>query len=68
MALGEDLFADALYVFCNRTKNPIKVDPGKWDVIMKLWGSGDITAVEAMRRLGLKRNTFYRRVKKSKEG
>lgn len=49
-------------------KAPIKMNPGKWDEIMKLWGSGDITAVEAMRRLGLKRNTFYRKVKKSKEG
>lgn len=44
------------------------MNPGKWYEIMKLWGSGDITAVEAMMRLGLKRNTFYRKVKKSKEG
>lgn len=25
VALGEDSFADALYVFCNRTKDSIKV-------------------------------------------
>lgn len=43
-------------------KPPIKIDQEKWGEMMRLWESGDITAIEAMRRLGLKRNTFYRRV------
>lgn len=47
-------------------KPPIKVDQEKWGEMMRLWESGDITATEAMRRLGLKRNTFYRRVKAAK--
>lgn len=34
--------------------------PDNWDEIIALWRSGDITAVEAMRRTGLKRSTFYK--------
>ncbi len=37
--------------------------PEKWDEVYKLWESGDITAVEAMRELNLKKTTFYRFVK-----
>ena len=39
--------------------------PGNWSEVMRLWKRGEITGVEAMRRTGLKRGTFYRLCKKS---
>lgn len=36
--------------------------PKDWDRVIVLWKSGEITAVEAMKRLELNRGTFYRRV------
>jgi DNA invertase Pin-like site-specific DNA recombinase len=40
--------------------------PSEWDTVCSEWVRGDITAVEAMRRLNLKPNTFYRLVKEEK--
>ena len=40
-------------------RKPIDV-PENWDEAVKIWRSGKITAREAMARLGLKPNTFYR--------
>ena len=41
-----------------------KIDPGEnFEEVYKQWKSGQITAVKAMEMLGLKSNTFYRRVK-----
>ncbi|MEW8962451.1 recombinase family protein [Paraclostridium dentum] len=41
-----------------------KIDPGeKFEEVYQEWKSGKITAVKAMEILGLKSNTFYRRVK-----
>ena len=41
-----------------------KIDPGeKFEEVYQEWNSGQITAVKAMEMLGLKSNTFYRRVK-----
>lgn len=41
-----------------------KIDPGEnFEEVYKQWKSGQITAVKAMEILGLKSNTFYRRVK-----
>lgn len=37
--------------------------PKDWDVVISLWQNKEITAVEAMNRLGMNRGTFYRRVK-----
>lgn len=34
--------------------------PDNWDETIAQWKAGDITAVEAMRRTGLKRSTFYK--------
>ena len=34
--------------------------PNNWDEIIEKWKQGEITAVEAMRRTGLKRGTFYK--------
>lgn len=42
---------------------PIKVDEKQFEEEYRLWKSGQITAVTAMKHLGLKANTFYRRVK-----
>lgn len=40
-----------------------KIDPGEnFEEVYKEWKSGSITAVQAMNLLGLKPNTFYRRV------
>lgn len=33
--------------------------PENWDAVVSLWKDREITAVEAMRRTGLKRSTFY---------
>ena len=44
-------------------RQPIDVDKSRFEQEYKLWKSGQITAVVAMTHLGLKPNTFYRRVK-----
>ncbi len=38
--------------------------PENWNGIYKMWKQGDITATSAMEKLGLKRTTFYKLVKK----
>jgi DNA invertase Pin-like site-specific DNA recombinase len=44
-------------------RQPIDVDKSRFEQEYKLWKSGQITATSAMTHLGLKPNTFYRRVK-----
>jgi len=39
-----------------------RIENDKFDKVYKDWKSGNITAVRAMELLGMKRNTFYRRV------
>lgn len=46
-------------------RQPIKVDENAFREVCKEWRAGDITAVEAMKRLDLKANTFYRRVRQA---
>ena len=41
--------------------------PEGWDNIYMLWKSGEITAVEAMKRSGLKKSTFYKLTKLTNE-
>lgn len=41
---------------------PIKVDSSQFEQEYRLWKSGQITATAAMKHLGIKPNTFYRRV------
>ena len=41
--------------------------PPDWDKTYPKWKRGEITAVEAMKQLGLKRSTFYSLVKKQEE-
>lgn len=48
-------------------RRPIKIDENRFEKEYKAWKSGEITAVEAMKRLNLTANTFYRRVKKYEE-
>lgn len=40
--------------------------PEGWDEITALWQDGQITAVQAMDRLGLKKSTFYKLVREQK--
>lgn len=44
-------------------RKPIEVDVALFDETVALWKSGRITARQAMERLNLKPNTFYRRIK-----
>ena len=48
-------------------RKPIAVDEGLFDSVVALWQDGQITAREAMARLDLKPNTFYRRIKEMEE-
>jgi len=49
-------------------RQPIKVDDKAFREVCGLWRAGQITATEAMRRLNLKPNTFYRRVNAAGNG
>lgn len=46
-----------------RGRVPIKIDWKQFEEEYRLWKEGRITATTAMKHLGLKSNTFYRRVK-----
>ena len=48
-------------------RQPIKVDAGLFNAVYARWKDGEITAVQAQKELGLKPDTFYRRVKKYKQ-
>ena len=50
-----------------RGRKPIEINEELFDGVLALWESGEITAREAMDRLALKPNTFYRRIKERKE-
>ena len=42
---------------------PVAVDEAKFRAVCARWRAGEITATAAMKAVGLKPNTFYRRVK-----
>lgn len=44
-------------------RKPIDYDVAQMKALCKKWRTGEITATAAMKELGLKPNTFYRRVK-----
>ena len=46
-------------------RKPIDADPERLAAVCKRWRAGDITARAAMQELGMKPNTFYRRVKEA---
>lgn len=48
-------------------KQPIEINKSQFEMHYKQWREGKITAVQAMKLLGLKPNTFYRRVKEYEE-
>ena len=50
-----------------RGRKPIAIDRQEFETVVSLWQKGEITAREAMSRLDLKPNTFYRRLKEREE-
>lgn len=44
-------------------RQPIRIEEKRFREVCKRWTDGEITATEAMDKLNLKPNTFYRRVK-----
>ena len=48
-------------------RKPIAVDESLFDSVVQLWQDGQISARQAMARLDLKPNTFYRRIKEREE-
>lgn len=42
--------------------------PEGWDEVTALWRDGQITAVQAMDRMGLKKSTFYKLVREEQQG
>ncbi len=46
---------------------PVIETPKDWDKVINLWNRGEITAIEAMKRLNMNRGTFYRRLKSQKQ-
>ena len=50
-----------------RGRKPIAVDERAFESVVALWQNGEITARQAMARLDLKPNTFYRRIKEWEE-
>ena len=44
-------------------RKPVAVNEAKFRAVCARWRAGEITATEAMQEIGLKPNTFYRRVK-----
>ena len=44
-------------------RKPVQFDEAQLAAVCRRWRAGEITAVAAMKELGLKPNTFYRRVK-----
>lgn len=48
-------------------RKPISIDEAKFEKLYNLWKNKEITAVEFQKRIGLKANTFYRRIKKYEE-
>ncbi len=48
-------------------RKPSVIDASLFDSVVALWQNGEITAREAMARLNLKPNTFYRRMKERED-
>lgn len=44
-------------------RKPLEVDEAQFKAVCARWRAGEITATAAMKEIGLKPNTFYRRVK-----
>lgn len=48
-------------------RKPIEIDNGQFGIVYAKWKAKELSAVKAMDQLGLKPNTFYRRVKEYEE-
>ena len=48
-------------------RKPVEVDEQLWDSLYELWSEGKITAVDFMDKMGMRKSTFYRRVKAQSE-
>ena len=46
-----------------RGRQPIQIDEARFRRVCAKWRRGEITATAAMKQVGLKKNTFYRRVR-----
>ena len=46
---------------------PLSIDREKWESAYKKWKSGEITAVKCKEILGMKKRTFYKKVKEYEE-
>lgn len=44
-------------------RKPAEIDEQLWNSLYLLWSEGKISAVEFMSKMGMKKSTFYRRVK-----
>ena len=44
-------------------RKPVAINEAKFRAVCARWHAGEITATAAMQEVGLKPNTFYRRVK-----
>lgn len=45
-----------------KRRKPVAIDETKFRAVYARWRTGEITAAAAMQKVGLKPNTFYRRV------
>jgi len=54
---GDTVIVESISRFARNTKDLLE--------LVSLWRRGDITAVEAMKRLDMKPSTFYRKVKEA---
>lgn len=61
--MGNDLIELLSREKGGRGRRPIEVDRYIFEETVALWQRGEITARQAMERLNLKPNTFYRRIK-----
>jgi hypothetical protein len=61
------LFANGIdFIGSNGARNKIidwAENTADFEKVVKIWRKGEITAVEAMKRLGMKSSTFYNKVK-----
>lgn len=49
-------------------RKPIAIDWGKFGQLYERWKFGDITVVEFQKQMGLRANTFYRRLREYESG
>lgn len=48
-------------------RKPIAIDEQLWAELLPLWKNGEISATEFMRRMGISKSTFYRKIHTDKQ-